>query len=165
MRSLEAWQQILLERYFDEDKDAFLQIFDVTALQDMVSQDKEAEDLSQDLRFRIHSKYYWINTELMPDAAHGQITVTFRNVMHRYEYDEFVVFMTYKQEDDIKDIVERIFQSVSCQYEGHAISISMGICLSSACDGGYYDLYKKADKSLYDAKAGGKGRYVYYSPD
>ena len=24
------------------------------------------------------------------------------------------------------------------------------------------DLYKKADKSLYDAKAGGKGCYVYY---
>lgn len=61
----------------------------------------------------------------------------------RYGGDEFVVFMTYKQEDDIKDIVERIFDSVSCQYEGLAISISMGICLSSACDGGYYDLYKK----------------------
>lgn len=80
----------------------------------------------------------------------------------RYGGDEFVVFMTYKQEDDIKDIVERIFDSVSCQYEGLAISISMGICLSSACDGGYYDLYKKADKSLYAAKAGGKGQYVYY---
>lgn len=85
-----------------------------------------------------------------------------QDIAARYGGDEFVVFMTYKQEDDIKDIVERIFDSVSCQYEGLAISISMGICLSSACDGGYYDLYKKADKSLYDAKAGGKGCYVYY---
>ena len=85
-----------------------------------------------------------------------------QDIAARYGGDEFVVFMTYKQEDDIKDIVERIFDSVSCQYEGIAISISMGICLSSACDGGYYDLYKKADKSLYDAKAGGKGCYVYY---
>ena len=85
-----------------------------------------------------------------------------QDIAARYGGDEFVVFMTYKQEDDIKDIVERIFDSVSCQYEWIAISISMGICLSSACDGGYYDLYKKADKSLYDAKAGGKGCYVYY---
>ena len=85
-----------------------------------------------------------------------------QDIAARYGGDEFVVFMTYKQEDDIKDIVERIFDSVSCQYEGLAISISMGICLFSACDGGYYDLYKKADKSLYDAKAGGKGQYVYY---
>ena len=85
-----------------------------------------------------------------------------QDIAARYGGDEFVVFMTYKQEDDTKDIVERIFDSVSCQYEGIAISISMGICLSSACDGGYYDLYKKADKSLYDAKAGGKGCYVYY---
>lgn len=85
-----------------------------------------------------------------------------QDIAARYGGDEFVVFMTYKQEDDIKDIVERIFDSVSCQYEGLVISVSMGICLSSACDGGYYDLYKKADKSLYAAKAGGKGQYVYY---
>ena len=406
--TLEEWLQILLERCFAEDKDMFLQIFAITALQGMVSQEKETEDLSQDLRFRTHSKYCWINTALMPDSRHGQITVTFRDVTHRYEYDEiirrknmelkrmlqtaeqyrealliesvvlyqvnfsknliendllqkdkktngvvkvlhtvgietpcaydeycarwqgrvskdtlaeyrkfssasymveayqdgqtllrqdyrtldamgeemwinktiyltqdnihgdiigivslrnvtdryrqdylreslekqasldlltglynhvtgevlikskidnekyldaafiifdidsfkkindtyghyfgdcvlqkvsdclkscireeqdiaaryggdeFVVFMTYKQEEDIKDIVERIFDSVSCQYEGLVISVSMGICLSSACDGGYYDLYKKADKSLYAAKAGGKGQYVYY---
>ncbi len=67
----------------------------------------------------------------------------YQDIAARYGGDEFVVFMTYKQEDDIREIVQRIFDSVSCQYEGHDIGISMGICLSSACDGGYYDLYKK----------------------
>lgn len=84
-----------------------------------------------------------------------------QDVAARYGGDEFVVFVTYKQEDDIYDIVDRIFKSISCQYDDYQISISMGICLASSCEDGYYELYKKADRALYRAKEEGKGRYIF----
>ena len=84
-----------------------------------------------------------------------------QDVAARYGGDEFVIFVTYKQEEDIYDIVDRIFKAISTQYDGYQISISMGICLASACDEGYYDMYKKADRALYRAKEDGKGRYIF----
>lgn len=84
-----------------------------------------------------------------------------QDIAARYGGDEFVVFVTYRQEEDIMDIVNRIFQSVSFEYDGCSVTVSMGACLSSACDGGYYELYKKADRALYRAKEEGKGRYLF----
>ena len=72
-----------------------------------------------------------------------------------------MIFVTYKREDDIYDIVDRIFKAISIQYDGYQISISMGICLAGACEEGYYDMYKKADRALYKAKEDGKGRYIF----
>ncbi len=80
----------------------------------------------------------------------------------RYGGDEFVVYVQYKQEDNIIDIVDRIFKNVSCVYEGYQISISMGISLSSDGNMHYYDMYRNADKALYEAKKGGRGQYRFY---
>ena len=80
----------------------------------------------------------------------------------RYGGDEFVVYVNYKQEDNIKDIVNRIFNNVSCIYEGYQISISMGISLLSDCNPHYYDMYRNADKALYEAKRSGRGQYRFY---
>lgn len=84
-----------------------------------------------------------------------------QDIAARYGGDEFVVFVTYRQEEDIFEIVDRIFRSVSCEYESYAISVSMGICLSGGNHYSYYELYKKADKALYRAKEEGKGRYIF----
>ena len=84
-----------------------------------------------------------------------------QDVAARYGGDEFVIFVTYKREDNIYDIVDRIFKAISTQYDGYQISISMGICLAGACEEGYYDMYKKADRALYKAKENGKGRYIF----
>ena len=80
----------------------------------------------------------------------------------RYGGDEFVVYVQYKQEDNILDIVDRIFNKVSCVYDGYQVSISMGISLSSDGDMHYYDMYKNADKALYEAKRGGRCQYRFY---
>ena len=80
----------------------------------------------------------------------------------RYGGDEFVVYVNYKQEDNIKDIVNRIFNNVSCIYEGYQISISMGISLLSDGNPHYYDMYRNADKALYEAKRSGRGQYRFY---
>lgn len=38
----------------------------------------------------------------------------------------------------------------------------MGISLSSDGDMHYYDMYKNADKALYEAKRGGRCQYRFY---
>ncbi len=83
------------------------------------------------------------------------------DIAARYGGDEFVVFVTYRQEEDILDIVDRIFRSISCEYENYAIGVSMGICLSGDNHYSYHDFYQKADKALYRAKEEGKGRYIF----
>lgn len=86
-----------------------------------------------------------------------------QDIAIRYGGDEFVVYVQYKQEDNIQDIVDRIFKNVSCVYDNYQVSVSMGVSLSSDCDRHYYDMYKNADKALYEAKKGGRGQYRFYN--
>ena len=38
----------------------------------------------------------------------------------------------------------------------------MGVSLSTDGNTNYYDMYKNADKALYEAKRGGRGQYRFY---
>lgn len=80
----------------------------------------------------------------------------------RYGGDEFVVYVEYKEGDNIEDIVSRIFKNVNCVYKNYNISVSMGISLSEDSNDYYYDMYKNADKALYEAKNSGRGCYKFY---
>lgn len=70
--------------------------------------------------------------------------------------DEFLIILEYHE--DIEPVVERIFQILKGNYEHFPISIS--ITGNSIRE--YDILFKRADKALYAAKRGGRGRYVFY---
>ncbi len=74
--------------------------------------------------------------------------------------DEFLIVLEYHQE--IEPVVDRIFHMLSGSYEHFPISLSMGISTTKNCDRKYDELFKRADKALYTAKRGGRGRYVFY---
>lgn len=86
-----------------------------------------------------------------------------QDIAIRYGGDEFVVYIEYKDSDNIEDIVKRIFNYVTDEYDGYKISVSMGISLSVNCGLHYYNMYQCADKALYEAKNSGRGCYRFYS--
>lgn len=75
--------------------------------------------------------------------------------------DEFLVFLEYTEQAE--GAADRIFHTLSGEYEGFPISVSMGIARSPRSDGTYDTLFRRADQALYSAK--GKGRNCYYFYD
>ena len=94
------------------------------------------------------------------------IAETLRSVLRKEDLaariggDEFLVVLEYQE--DIVPVVERIFQILRGNYEHFPISISMGISITGNSIREYDTLFKRADKALYAAKRGGRGRYVFY---
>ena len=73
-----------------EDKENLQSVFAEDSLFLLGKKEAKTDKISRDFRFMIEQGYRWINLMLVPDPAHGQITVTFRDVTHRYEYDEII---------------------------------------------------------------------------
>lgn len=94
------------------------------------------------------------------------IAETLRSVLRKEDLavriggDEFLVVLEYHE--DMVPVVERIFQILKGNYEHFPISISMGISMTGNSIREYDTLFKRADKALYAAKRGGRGRYVFY---
>lgn len=81
--------------------------------------------------------------------------------------DEFAVFIksTHKiarevLEEKLDDMVERIPQSLPDSYRNCGVSVSIGAIFLSEHRGNYADLYKEADKALYQAKKSGKNQWA-----
>lgn len=74
--------------------------------------------------------------------------------------DEFLVFI----HDDGKwgDVVRRIFTTLTGEYEGFRLSVSMGIAKTKIVGRDYQKLYQGADMALFQAKKKGKGCYACY---
>ena len=94
------------------------------------------------------------------------IAETLRNVLRKEDLavriggDEFLIILEYHE--DIEPVADRIFQILKGNYEHFPISISMGISMTENNIREYDTLFKRADKALYAAKRGGRGRYVFY---
>lgn len=69
--------------------------------------------------------------------------------------DEFLVFQRCHSKQE--DTVEKIFESLTGEYDGVHISVSMGIAETSSVDRSYDALYRCADRALYEAKCQGPG--------
>ncbi len=84
------------------------------------------------------------------------------DIVARIGGDEFLIFMEYKE--DSTPLVERIFDSISGQYEGFELALSMGAALSPEHATEYTELFRRADQALYAVKNSGRRQYRYYEP-
>lgn len=86
----DIWRDRLVGLCHPEDKENLQSVLAEDSLFLLGKKEAKTDKISRDFRFMIEQGYRWINLMLVPDPAHGQITVTFCDVTHRYEYDEII---------------------------------------------------------------------------
>ena len=86
----DIWRDRLVGLCDPEDKENLQSVLAEDSLFLLGKKEAKTHKISRDFRFMIEQGYRWINLMLVPDPAHGQITVTFCDVTHRYEYDEII---------------------------------------------------------------------------
>lgn len=74
--------------------------------------------------------------------------------------DEYLLFLEYKS--DLEPIIDRIFHSLSGNYQNFPITVSMGVSRSVGSELSYEELFHRADQAVYTAKAQGRERYIFY---
>ena len=80
------------------------------------------------------------------------------DIVARVGGDEFFVCMECI---DPEPLVERIYNTVTGVYDGHDISVSMGIAFALGKERTYDELFRSADNALYEMKRAGRGGYVF----
>lgn len=92
-----------------------------------------------------------------------------RGVAGRFGGDEFmIVFEGIDTQETLCRILETIARHVGWAFsevEGLSVTMSMGISKYPEDGTAYEELFRKADKCLYVAKAEGKNRFVLYNED
>lgn len=92
-----------------------------------------------------------------------------RGVAGRFGGDEFmIVFEEVYSETDLRRIISTITKHILWVFhdvEGLSVTLSIGIAKYPEDGGNYEELFKKADKCLYIAKAKGKNRYIIYNEE
>lgn len=85
------------------------------------------------------------------------------DIVARIGGDEFMICM--ECEIDPEPLVKRIFNTITGEYEGFPMSVSIGVVCVQGGDANYDDIFKAADGALYEMKRGGRGGYVFIDPD
>ncbi len=83
------------------------------------------------------------------------------DIVARVGGDEFLIFLEYKV--DAEQVIHRIFNAITGQYEGFPISVSMGVARTSIVGYEYDTLFHAADQALYSVKRQGHGQYRFYN--
>jgi diguanylate cyclase (GGDEF)-like protein len=91
------------------------------------------------------------------------------DVVGRFGGDEFLVLCTaLVDEAQVTAIAERLRQEIAKPYEfdGHVVSVgsSIGLALNDSLDDVAATLIHHADRAMYEAKEGGRGRIRRFSP-
>lgn len=93
---------------------------------------------------------------------------TLRNVDYpgRYGGEEFLVILSETNGEEAQNSSERIRRAVkehTFTFQNHSLklSVSIGVTTVQQTDKNEYDIVKRADDGLYEAKAGGRDRVVY----
>jgi len=84
--------------------------------------------------------------------------------------DEFAIVQTaVKTQDDVTDLVARVFDAIRMPYEclGHQVSTdaSIGIALAPQHGVDLEQILKNADLAMYAAKSAGRRTYRFFEPD
>lgn len=74
--------------------------------------------------------------------------------------DEFMIFLEYKM--GLENIVQRILGTLSGEFQGFSISISMGIAMTEVVGTDYDTLFQCADQALYSVKRSKRGTFRFY---
>lgn len=98
-------------------------------------------------------------------AARLKDSVRSRDIVARIGGDEFMVFLEYKYKEALERVLQRIFASLSGEYEGFGLSVSVGVAVVGQETADYRTMFHQADAALYQAKRCGRGRYCLYTPD
>lgn len=93
-------------------------------------------------------------------ARNVEKTIRGTDIAARVGGDEFLIFAECAGAPE--PLVNRIFSSLTDQYKGFSISVSMGVAKAPEHAGDYAALFHCADQALYAAKRAGKGRCCYY---
>ncbi len=96
--------------------------------------------------------------QFMADRLRQSIRGT--DIAARVGGDEFLIFLEY--EDGLQNIVDRIFSSLTGEFDGFPVSISMGIATTKLVGWDYDMLFHCADQALYASKDMGRGQYCFY---
>ncbi len=112
---------------------------------------------------------HFFGDEVLKEIADG-LHAVFReaDIIARIGGDEFVVFLENITDLNIiekkaEKILEVYRKTYSGEYKDYSISGSVGIARYPDNGLSYEELYRNADKALYQAKALGKNRYISYS--
>ena len=90
-----------------------------------------------------------------------------KDIVGRIGGDEFVVlFVDMPSQDVLERRCTELLKSLDRNYESNNVSlpfsVSIGIALYPEHGTTYTDLFKRADRALYDSKSRGKNRYSFY---
>lgn len=83
------------------------------------------------------------------------------DIVARVGGDEFLIFIEYKTEPE--QIIHRIFNAMTGNYEDFPLSVSMGIAITREIGNKYEKLFHAADQALYYAKRSGRSQYCFYN--
>ena len=92
------------------------------------------------------------------------------DIVGRIGGDEFIVFLTgVERQDKLESMASKILENMERIAFGEAnelpVHVSIGIANGSGNEATFDDLYARADKALYEAKANGKNRFAFYHGD
>lgn len=93
-------------------------------------------------------------------AGKIQSCTTEDGVAARVGGDEFLLFWEYH--DDLTKVFDEILHTLCGEFQGVAVSVSIGAATTDTVGKNYDILFRCADQALYAAKAAGKGVFCLY---
>jgi diguanylate cyclase (GGDEF)-like protein len=91
------------------------------------------------------------------------------DVIVRFGGDEFIVLMLFKKEDEVMNVIERMYnslkESILLKNKDVYIDASIGISIYPDDSKDLDVLIKNADMAMYEAKKNGKGRFEFFKAD